>query len=39
MATLPLTLDDLRTAGLADIDPEVAALLERDSSGSAARSS
>jgi glycine hydroxymethyltransferase len=30
MATLPLTLDDLRTAGLADIDPEVAALLERE---------
>ena len=30
MATVPLTLDDLRTAGLADIDPEVAALLERE---------
>jgi len=30
MATTPLTLDQLRTAGLADIDPEVAALLERE---------
>ena len=30
MATTPLTLDDLRTAGLADVDPEVAALLERE---------
>src|SRR6188768_1328281 len=30
MATLPLTLDDLRTAGLADIDPQVSALLERE---------
>src|SRR6187200_1193800 len=30
MATVPLTLDDLRTAGLADVDPEVAALLERE---------
>jgi glycine hydroxymethyltransferase len=30
MATVPLTLDDLRTAGLSDVDPEVAALLERE---------
>jgi glycine hydroxymethyltransferase len=30
MATTPLTLEQLRTAGLADIDPEVAALLERE---------
>ena len=30
MATVPLTLDDLRTAGLADVDPEVTALLERE---------
>ena len=30
MATVPLTLDDLRTAGLADVDPDVAALLERE---------
>ncbi|HEU5206934.1 MAG TPA: serine hydroxymethyltransferase [Gaiellaceae bacterium] len=30
MATTPLTLDRLRTAGLADVDPEVAALLERE---------
>jgi glycine hydroxymethyltransferase len=30
MATARLTLDDLRTAGLAEIDPEVAALLERE---------
>ncbi len=30
MATAPLTLDELRTAGLADVDPEVAALLERE---------
>jgi glycine hydroxymethyltransferase len=30
MATTPLTLDALRTAGLADIDPEVAALLEQE---------
>jgi glycine hydroxymethyltransferase len=30
MATTPLTLEDLRTAGLADVDPEVAALLERE---------
>jgi glycine hydroxymethyltransferase len=30
MATMPLTLDQLRTAGLADVDPEVAALLERE---------
>jgi glycine hydroxymethyltransferase len=30
MATTPLTLDELRTAGLADVDPEVAALLERE---------
>ena len=30
MATTPITLDDLRTAGLADVDPEVAALLERE---------
>ena len=30
MATPPLTLEELRTAGLADVDPEVAALLERE---------
>jgi glycine hydroxymethyltransferase len=30
MATTPLTLEQLRTAGLADIDPEVAGLLERE---------
>ena len=30
MATARLTLDDLRTAGLAEIDPEVASLLERE---------
>jgi len=30
MATVPLTLESLRTAGLADVDPDVAALLERE---------
>jgi glycine hydroxymethyltransferase len=30
MATTPLTFDQLRTAGLAEVDPEVAALLERE---------
>jgi glycine hydroxymethyltransferase len=30
MAVAPLTLDDLRSAGLADVDPEVAELLERE---------
>jgi glycine hydroxymethyltransferase len=30
MATTPLTLEDLRTVGLADVDPEVAGLLERE---------
>jgi glycine hydroxymethyltransferase len=30
MATKPMTLEALRTAGLADVDPEVAALLERE---------
>jgi glycine hydroxymethyltransferase len=30
MATTPSTLDALRTAGLAEIDPEVASLLERE---------
>ena len=30
MATTPLTLDQLRTAGLAEVDAEVAALLERE---------
>ncbi len=30
MATVQLQLDDLRTAGLADVDPEVAALLDRE---------
>jgi len=30
MVTTPLTLEDLRTAGLADVDPEVASLLERE---------
>jgi len=30
MATTPLTFEQLRTAGLAEVDPEVAALLERE---------
>ena len=30
MATTPATLDQLRTAGLADVDPEIAALLESE---------
>jgi glycine hydroxymethyltransferase len=30
MATAPLTFEDLRTAGLTDVDPEVASLLERE---------
>ena len=30
MATTPLTFERLRTAGLAEVDPEVAALLERE---------
>src|SRR6187455_3869540 len=30
MATTPLTLEQLRTAGLSDVDPEIAALLERE---------
>jgi glycine hydroxymethyltransferase len=30
MATTPLTLEQLRTAGLSEVDPEVAALLERE---------
>src|SRR5262245_18281571 len=30
MAITPSTLDDLRTAGLAEIDPEVASLLEQE---------
>jgi glycine hydroxymethyltransferase len=30
MVTKPMTLEALRTAGLADVDPEVAALLERE---------
>ncbi len=30
MATTPLTLEQLRTAGLADVDPEVASLLEQE---------
>ena len=30
MATAPLTLEDLRTAGLTDVDPEVASLLDRE---------
>ena len=30
MATVPLTFEDLRTAGLADVDPDVAALLARE---------
>jgi glycine hydroxymethyltransferase len=30
MATVPLTLEDLRTAGLADVDPEVAELIRRE---------
>jgi glycine hydroxymethyltransferase len=30
MATVPLTLESLRTAGLADVDPDVAVLLDRE---------
>ncbi|MFO7571472.1 MAG: serine hydroxymethyltransferase [Gaiellaceae bacterium] len=30
MAVAPMTLEDLRTAGLADVDPEIAALLGRE---------
>src|SRR4029079_1835838 len=30
MATTPLTFERLRTAGVAEVDPEVAALLERE---------
>ncbi len=30
MATTPLSLEDLRTAGLSEVDPEVATLLERE---------
>jgi len=30
MAVAPLSLEDLRTAGLADVDPEIATLLERE---------
>ena len=30
MATVPLTLETLRTAGLADVDPDITALLERE---------
>jgi glycine hydroxymethyltransferase len=30
MATVPLTIEALRTAGLADVDPEVAGLLDRE---------
>jgi glycine hydroxymethyltransferase len=30
MATVPLTFESLRTAGLADVDPDVATLLERE---------
>jgi glycine hydroxymethyltransferase len=30
MATVPLTLETLRSAGLADVDPDVAALLEQE---------
>jgi glycine hydroxymethyltransferase len=30
MATIPLTFEQLRTAGLAEVDPEVAGLLERE---------
>jgi len=30
MATVPLTLETLRSAGLADVDPDVASLLERE---------
>ena len=30
MAAVPLTLDTLRSSGLADVDPEVASLLERE---------
>ena len=30
MATVPLTLESLRTAGLADVDPDVAVLLNRE---------
>ena len=30
MAVARLTLEDLRSAGLADVDPEIADLLERE---------
>ncbi len=30
MAVAPLTFEDLRTAGLADVDPDIAELLERE---------
>ena len=30
MATAPLTLEHLRTAGLVDVDPEIASLLDRE---------
>lgn len=30
MAVAPITLDDLRTEGLADVDPDIATLLERE---------
>src|SRR5213592_2023642 len=30
MAVVPLTFEDLRTAGLADVDPDIAELLERE---------
>jgi glycine hydroxymethyltransferase len=30
MAVAPMTLDDLRTAGLADVDPDIATLLGRE---------
>jgi glycine hydroxymethyltransferase len=30
MAVAPLTLEDLRSAGLADVDPDIAELLERE---------
>ena len=39
MAVAHETLEQLRTAGIAEIDPEIAALLFRSSTGSAARSS
>ena len=39
MAVAQETLDQLRTAGLTDVDPEIADLLGQEPSGNAGRSS